>query len=82
MMHWWWDGAGSFAWLGMILGPLMMLGGLVLAVLIVVYLVRALTPGPRSAPERSALDILQERFAKGEIGRAEYEDRKRVLSAP
>jgi putative membrane protein len=32
--------------------------------------------GPRG---RSALEILDERFARGEIDREEYEDRKRVL---
>ncbi|HEV8680238.1 MAG TPA: SHOCT domain-containing protein [Stellaceae bacterium] len=81
MMHWWWD-SGALPWFGMILGPLIMFGGLALAVLVVVYLVRALGPGPtRPDPERSALDILQERFARGEIDRAEYEDRKRTLSA-
>ena len=83
MMHWWWGDGGALPWLGMFLGPLIMFGGLAFAVLVIAYLVRALGPGPTPfAAERSALDILQERFARGEIDRAEYEDRKRVLSAP
>ncbi len=31
-------------------------------------------------PQRSALDILNERFARGEIERNEYEERRRVIA--
>ncbi len=30
-------------------------------------------------PQRTALDILNERFASGEIGRAEYEEKRRLI---
>lgn len=33
----------------------------------------------RRDPEKSALDVLDERFARGEIDRDEYEGRKRIL---
>ena len=84
MMHWgWWDGGAPVPWFGMILGPIMMIAVFVIVMLIVAYLLRALGLRPyMSAPEKSALDILKERFARGEIDRVEYEDGKRLLSAP
>jgi putative membrane protein len=80
MMGW---GGG---WYAMIFGPLFMI--LVLAVLVaaVVILVRWLggpwqgaMPPHQLPPVRTPLDILKERFARGEIDKAEFEDRRRVL---
>ena len=70
----------------MIFGPLFMI--LVLAVVIaaVVLMVRWLGgPSHGSAPtyhapaSRTALDILKERFARGEIDKDEFEERRRLL---
>lgn len=70
----------------MIFGPLFMI--LLLAVLIaaVVILVRGLggpgsatQPTHHSPPGRTPLDILKERFARGEIDKSEFEERRRVL---
>ena len=77
--HMMWGGG----WFGWILGPLMMvliIGGVIA---VVVLLVRSLggsahsAHGPASRPD--PLDILKERFARGEIDKEEFEDRRKVL---
>jgi putative membrane protein len=79
MMGW---GGG---WYAMIFGPLFMILFLAALVAIVVILVRWLggpwqgTIGHQFPPARTPLDILKERFARGEIDKAEFEDRRRVL---
>jgi putative membrane protein len=77
MMSW---GGG---WYGMFLGPLLMIVVLAAAIAVTVLLIRWLG-GPwhgTSAPpsNRTALDILKERFARGEIDKTEFEDRRRAL---
>jgi len=74
----WWGGA-------MIFGPLFMILILALVIAIVVLLVRWLGgPWPSMTAShmpqsRAPLDILKERFARGEIDKEEYEERRRVL---
>jgi putative membrane protein len=77
----WWDGD-----YGMIFGPLLMIVLLALMIAAVVLLVRWLG-GPWQgivphsvSPGRTPLDILKERFARGEIDKNEFEERRRVLS--
>ncbi|MCL5043755.1 MAG: SHOCT domain-containing protein [Deltaproteobacteria bacterium] len=75
-------------WFGMTMAPLMMLFFLVVAFVIAAALIRWLGMGPpawhhQQPPPglpRTALDILNERFARGEIDRNEYEEKKRLLS--
>ena len=48
----------------------------------VVWAVRAIAGSNDSRPhysEESALDILKKRYARGEIGHEEFEEKKRVL---
>lgn len=45
----------------------------------VVLVVRGSAGGASRPADRTALDILDERFARGEIDRDEYEERRRVL---
>jgi len=73
-------------WYGMIFGPIMMILVLATAVTVVILLVRWLGGGSGSPshdnrqPSKAALDILKERFAKGEIDKDEFEEKKRLLS--
>jgi putative membrane protein len=48
-------------------------------VLIVRWLVGSASDARREAPRKTALDILKERFAKGEIDQAEFEARRKAL---
>ena len=71
-------------WGGMIFGPLMMI--LVVAAIVVLVVVALRWLGstghgtaPQAPPGKTPLDILQERFARGEIDREEFEERRGVL---
>lgn len=73
-----WD--GNWGWGHMAVGGLMMVLFWALVIALAVLLVRALSSERRSPPaERPALAILEERFARGEIDRAEFEERRRLI---
>ena len=76
--HMMWGG-----WYGMFCGPLMMIIFIAVVVVLVVLAVRWLGGGHGSSqalpPTRTPLDILKERFARGEIDKEEFEERRRVL---
>lgn len=69
-------------WGGMFFGPLFMLLVVVAVVVTVVLLVRrpgASWQGTVPPTGRTPLDILKERYARGEIDKADYDERRRVL---
>jgi len=69
---WWSDGYGwSFWWMC----PVMML---LMAAMVFMMFGRRHHGG---APPDAALQVLNERFARGEIGRSEYEERKSAILA-
>jgi putative membrane protein len=90
------DGPGSFyGWHdGGMMGGMMMGGGLIMMILfiaviavVVVLVVKWIggpghshRPGATGPTGGEALDILRERFARGEIDAAEFEERKRLLA--
>lgn len=67
----------------MFLGPLFMIAWLALLVAVIVLVVRWLGGGSFgvSSPLRTPREILDERFAKGEIDQDEYEKRRKVLGS-
>lgn len=80
--HMW--GGGSM-WGPGLFGPFFMLLFLALVVGITVFAVRWLSGpgshyiGPRSPETPSPVDVLKQRFARGEIDTAEYEERLKLL---
>ncbi|MDA8233101.1 MAG: SHOCT domain-containing protein [Magnetospirillum sp.] len=79
----WWGGG----WYGMIFGPLVMILVLAAVIAAVVLLVRWIggpwqgAVPPHQAPHaRTALDILDERYARGEIQKDEFEEKRRLIS--
>jgi putative membrane protein len=76
MMGYGFDG-GAFGWMWMLGGLLVMVGFVVL----IVWAVGAVNRGGTSSePGRpTALDILHERYARGEITQQEFEQAKKTL---
>lgn len=90
-MMWGWGGGGGWGWhSGMILGPIIMLLAFIGIIAFIVLLVRIFSHGgyhhhhgicPRCGHGRGrgALEILEERFARGEIGKDEFEEKRKLL---
>jgi putative membrane protein len=74
------DGLGSHGWgMGFGMGWWWIIG-IVLVVLIVWLVSRtANKSNPDNTPDKSAHDILKERYARGDIDKAEFEERKKDL---
>jgi putative membrane protein len=72
---------GFMPWYGMILGPIFFI--LVLFVVVKLLVGISNTGGVNrnsTGQSASALDLLEARFAKGEIDQKEFEEKKRVLA--
>ncbi len=70
----------GWGWAGMIIGPIMMIVALILIVLLVRWLVESRHGGTsHNPPDKMPLEILRERYAKGEIDKEEFEERRRGL---
>ena len=80
--HGFWGGH----WGGWFPGPVMMLILFAVVAVVVIWIVRQSggnanrRPGDHNgSPGKTPLDILKERFAKGEIDKDEFEERRKVL---
>ena len=74
-----WDGFAGMGWGWIGLGIVHMLLFWVLVILGIVALVKWLGGGSGPSLTGSALDILKERYAKGELTREQFEQMKRDL---
>ena len=67
----WWD-----YWpMPFFFGPLFMIVVIAFCMIMMMFMMR----GHRHGGGSNALDILNDRYARGEINQAEYEERRRVL---
>ena len=77
-----WD--RGWGWGHMIFGSVMMIalwGGVILLIVLAVRWLGGMGHGAHvpGSGGKTAIDILKERFARGEIDKAEFEERRRVL---
>ena len=75
---WAYMGNGGWGWMGF--GMIGMSLFWIFLIIGIVALLKAFW-GPGTARERTALDILKERYARGEIEKQEFEQKRRDLSA-
>lgn len=72
-MHWAYGWGMGFGWIFMILFWVLIIMG-------IVFLIKLVSGGLKDEKkEETALDILKKRYAKGEIGREEFEEKKKEL---
>jgi putative membrane protein len=73
----WWSDFWPMPW--MFFGPVIMIIFVIICVTMMFSMMRGgMMHGDRG---RDALDILRERYARGEINQSEYEERRRLLKA-
>lgn len=80
-----WGGHGDWGGAGLLHGPLMVLVTIIILALVAVGVARLMGCGAHRCGHRrsgsNALAILEERFAKGEIDKAEFEERRNALKS-
>ena len=80
-MMWDWDG-GTGLWMLVPMAFMLLFwtGVVGLAVWVIVALARRYGPGSTTSPRGDAMDVARERYARGEIDRAQFDQIRRDLS--
>lgn len=80
-----WGNQGYGMWGGGGFGGIMMIFFWVIIIVGVILVLRYFSAGqgwgPSAPAERDPLQILRERYARGEIGTDEYEERRKILES-
>ncbi len=71
----------GWGWCGMGIGMLLFWGVLIAAIMLLVKYTWGSGADAGRTREKSALDLLKERYARGEIEREEFEQKKRDLES-
>jgi uncharacterized membrane protein len=79
-----WDSAMPWPMFLPMFWPIVMIGGIIVLVMLLRHGGRTETPPNwrRDASRQTSFEILSERFARSEIDRHEYEERKGLLPQP
>ncbi|MFO7680135.1 MAG: SHOCT domain-containing protein [Chloroflexota bacterium] len=71
---------GGFGWGGWIVGGLVMLLFLCALVVLIYFIVRSSSSSQSGGGSNDALEILKQRYARGDISKAEYDEMRRDLA--
>ena len=69
----WWDSYWPMPWM---FGPVTMIAFFLVCFAVMAFMMGGMTHRPRRG---KAVEILRERYARGEIDQAEFEERRRLL---
>lgn len=75
-----WGGGEGWGWGFWILHTFLWWVILILGIVVLVRLLGGSSRAAESPPAETALDILRKRYARGEIGKAEFEEKKRDIA--
>ncbi len=73
------DTYGMTGWWGMGFGPLFMLVIVIAVIALTVMLIKAIIGSNTGSNKITAMEILEERFARGEIDDTEFQNRRKEL---
>jgi putative membrane protein len=74
----WWSGTDGWGWGMAIVHSVLLWVILAVGIVVLVRLLRR-EPSAGGPPAETALDILKKRYARGEIGKEEFEQKKRDI---